>query len=88
VSASNQCLAIGSGSTANGAGAITWACDNGPEQTWVMVPEGSDGLTFEMVNLNSGKCLAIGGAQKNNGAWAIQWTCAGSAEQLWRVISP
>lgn len=75
---SGLCLSIeGGGSTANGAHAIQWYCNDGAEQLWHW--SGS-----RLVNDKSGKCLSIdNGGSTANGAHAIQWTCNGGPEQNW-----
>jgi hypothetical protein len=73
-----QCLSIeGGGSTSNGANAIQWLCNGGPEQAW-----GWSGP--RLVNYKSGKCLSVaGGGSTATGAELIQWTCNGGSEQDW-----
>jgi alcohol dehydrogenase YqhD (iron-dependent ADH family) len=73
------CLAIGGGSKADGAKAILWPCNGGPEQSWYI----GGPTVFPIVNDNSDRCLAIGGGSQAPGARAIQWTCNGGQEQDW-----
>ncbi|MFJ8580942.1 RICIN domain-containing protein [Micromonospora sp. NPDC093277] len=75
---SGKCMSIaGGGSTANGANAILWTCNDGWEQVWRW-----SGRT--LVNGKSGKCLSVsGGGSTSNGANIIQWTCNGGPEQDW-----
>ncbi|BAU84081.1 hypothetical protein SLA_3167 [Streptomyces laurentii] len=75
---SRKCLAIGSGSKANGANAIQWDCLGSPEQIWW--------ITNDFIsNYNSGKFLAIGSSSTANGAEAIQWDYTGSGGQRWSM---
>jgi len=81
----NQCLSISGGSTANGAAAFVYTCNNTADQLFTLVPEFANFPgAYELVNLNSGKCVAVGGARTNLGAWVIQWDCAANGAYMWR----
>jgi hypothetical protein len=81
----NQCLSISGGSTADGAAAFVYTCQNTTDQLFTLVPEFSSFPgAYELVNVHSGKCVAVGGGRTNLGAWVIQWTCYPSAEFMWR----
>ncbi|MEJ3748420.1 RICIN domain-containing protein [Actinomycetes bacterium KLBMP 9797] len=79
---SQRCLAIGAGSTANGAEAIQWTCRTSDEQRWKWDSAG------RLRNMKSGLCLAIPGASKAPGVQAVQWTCKDTGtnpEQAWDI---
>lgn len=79
-----MCLAIGCGSTADGAAAIQWPCNGRAEQLWFVGGPNPGSI----VNYNSGQCLAISGGSPTPGAKAIQWPCNGGAElDRWFVRS-
>jgi len=81
----NQCLSISGGSTADGAAAFVYNCQNTSDQLFTLVPEFSSFPgAYELVNVHSGKCVAVGGGRTNLGAWVIQWTCYPSAAFMWR----
>ena len=81
----NQCLSISGGSTADGAAAFVYNCQNTTDQLFTLVPEFSSFPgAYELVNVHSGKCVAVGGGRTNLGAWVIQWSCYPSAEFMWR----
>ena len=75
---SGKCLSIDNGgSTANGAHAIQWTCNGGPEQNW-----DEDG--GYLVNGKSNKVLSIeDGGSTVAGKHAIQWSANGGSEQGW-----
>lgn len=82
---SGQCLAIGSGSTQDGAKALQWPCrDTNADQQWY-VDVDAGGLT-RLRNRNSDKCLAIAGKSKDAGAELLQSPCRnGDKDQQWRL---
>ncbi|UUU33794.1 RICIN domain-containing protein [Streptomyces sp. CA-210063] len=83
--ATGQCLAIGGGSTANGAEAIQWPCNSGAdEQEWVY------DSTHRLRNNKSDLCLAIPSASGANSVAAVQWTCRSvttNREQQWEQLA-
>jgi hypothetical protein len=82
---SGQCLAVGAGSTANGAGVIQWTCTGGNEQEWEFtdhkVVNGKD--WYHVKNLNSGLCLAVPGGNTNPGYQLMQWPCGPWNDHYW-----
>jgi hypothetical protein len=87
---SQQCLAVGDSSKADGAAVVQWECDANYDQQWVLEYKGSpEGASeFLIRNRNSWKCLAIGGGSKVKGAEAIQFECSNSRpEQYWKFDS-
>ncbi|WP_345186162.1 RICIN domain-containing protein [Microbacterium panaciterrae] len=84
-SSSGLDLAIGGGSTADGAAAIQWSATGGVERKWVIARQPD--AYFTITNVNSGKVLGIAGAATANGAVAQQQTpIAGSSTQEWSVV--
>ncbi|MEX0171257.1 RICIN domain-containing protein [Streptomyces sp. LMG1-1-1.1] len=79
---SNACLEVGGWSTDNGAGVNQWACHDGNNQLWAVVPYGAGNLVY---NAHSGKCLEVKGWSTANGAQIGQWDCHGGANQQWTV---
>jgi Ricin-type beta-trefoil lectin domain len=77
---SKKCLAVGGGSTANGAKAIQWSCNGNDEQKWKFDSD------LRLRNINSDLCLAIPDASRTQGVQAVQWTCKAAdtnPEQSW-----
>lgn len=84
-SSSHLNLAIGGGSTADGAQAIQWTATGGAEQNWIFDRQADSYYTVR--NVNSGKVLGVQGASTSNGAAIQQQTrVAGSASQEWAVV--
>jgi hypothetical protein len=83
---SGLCLAIGAGSTTEGAAAIQWTCNGAGagEQQW-SIDVDTSGLTH-LRNKTTGKCLDIGDGSKTVGAALTQQTCvATDTGQSWQI---
>ncbi|MBD0742194.1 RICIN domain-containing protein [Streptomyces sp. CBMA152] len=80
-----DCLGIYKGSTASGADASAWECNNNEDQRWYY-QKGSDGWGG-LVNKHSGMCLGRYNGYDFPGVTNIQWTCNGNGDQLWRLTS-
>jgi hypothetical protein len=78
----NQCVAMGSSTTANGAGAIQYTCNDNNDQRWSLEKQ-ADGKVW-IRNLNSKKCLTVSGSTVN-AAPVQQWPCAANSDQMWAV---
>jgi hypothetical protein len=76
---SQLCLAIASGSTADGAGVVQQACSAGDPARFDVVAAG--GGTYQFVNVSSGKSLEVSGASTNNGVVLDQRSDTGGAHQ-------
>jgi Ricin-type beta-trefoil lectin domain-like len=86
---SNQCLAVPSGSTANGTGIIQWPCGNFRDHYWAysdVWQDGSGVSWYHVRNENSGKCLALPGGTTQAGAQVIQWPCGSWADHWWTIV--
>jgi Ricin-type beta-trefoil lectin domain/Trypsin len=83
---SHLCLAIGAGSTENGARALQWTCQGGTEQDWRLTKRPSG--AYEVRNDHSNLCLAIGSNSTTPGSEALQWPCGGDThlEQTWELV--
>ena len=81
---SGKCLAVGSGSKANGGSVIQWPYYNGAEQQWTVTGLG-DGV-YRIDNVNSGKTLDVNQASMADGAKIKQWEYSDSENQQWRII--
>ncbi len=83
---SGLCLAIGSGSTTEGAQAIQWTCGDTThgEQEW-SVDTTTAGVT-RLFNRTTGKCLDIADGSKAVGVALTQQTCSATdAGQSWQL---
>jgi len=78
---SAQCLDINGSSTAAGAAAIQWPCNNGANQEWT-VQLYSPGL-FRIVTQHTLDCLVVSSATA--GAPLVQEPCSGVATELWSL---
>jgi Ricin-type beta-trefoil lectin domain len=70
----------------NGANVQQWACSDGLNQSWALIPTGP-GL-YLIVSLFSGKCLDVEGGSTANNANVQQWECHGRPNQIWRAATP
>jgi poly(hydroxyalkanoate) depolymerase family esterase len=77
--ASNRCVDIPNGSTANGTQAVLWDCNGGSNQSFTRT-------TSNELKVN-GKCLEASGWGTANGTQAVVWDCTGGANQRWNVNS-
>ncbi|KUN58237.1 hypothetical protein AQJ46_43280 [Streptomyces canus] len=74
------------GSTADGAGLVTWPGTGGANQRFTFRRPGNDLAyqnIFEIVAAHSGKCLDVEGWGTHDGARVIQWPCHGGNNQKW-----
>lgn len=81
---SNQCLAIGNGSTANGA-SVTQVADCNSAAAKVTLGPASVFGAFTLRSANSGKCLDIDDGKNFNGQKLQQWDCVGTPWQEWWI---
>ena len=77
---SSKCVDLASGSTADGALAIIFGCNNNGSQQFKLRPYNG---AFQVVAGHSGKCLVVSGASMNNGALVVQAACNGATSGLW-----
>ncbi|RRS01351.1 extracellular catalytic domain type 1 short-chain-length polyhydroxyalkanoate depolymerase [Glycomyces terrestris] len=75
--ASNRCVDIPAGSTANGTQAVLWDCNGGANQSFTRTASGELRV--------GGKCLEAYGWGTANGTQAVIWDCTGNANQRWNV---
>jgi galactose oxidase len=79
---SAQCLDINGGSTAAGAAAIQWPCNQSANEQWTVQPYSTTGA-FRIIEQQTGDCLVVSGASKSAGAAIVQEPCTGSTSELW-----
>lgn len=80
---SGKCADVVSGSTAEGAEIIQYACNGGGNQQWLL--QGSGDGHYQIMSWSSGKCLDVHGASTADGAQIIQWPCNGASNQQWEL---
>lgn len=80
---SGKCADVVSGSTADGAQIIQYACNGGGNQQWLL--QSSGGGYHQLMSWSSGKCLDVDGASTADGAQIIQWPCNGASNQQWEL---
>jgi GH18 family chitinase len=74
--ASQRCVDVASGSTANGTAIQLWDCNGSTAQTWTI---GTDGTVRAL-----SKCMDISGGSTANGAVVQLWDCNGTGAQVWQ----
>ena len=81
--ASNKCLDLYNGSTADGARIVQWDCWGGAFQKWNIIVNSNGTSTIKAAT--SGKCLDDYNNSTANEAPIRQWTCNGGTNQQFIV---
>lgn len=78
--ASNRCLDVQGGASADGTIVQLWDCNGTGAQRWVRQGEA-------LVNPQTGKCLDVSGGRMANGTVVQLWSCNGLGAQKWQINS-
>jgi galactose oxidase len=77
----SQCLDIYGGSTAAGAAAIQWPCNQAKNEQWTVQLYSAN--AFRIIEQATGDCLVVPGASLNAGVELVQEPCTGVKSELW-----
>jgi galactose oxidase len=77
----SQCLDIYGGSTAAGAAAIQWPCNQAKNEQWTVQLYSAN--AFRILEQATGDCLVVSGGSLSAGVALVQEPCTGTKSELW-----
>lgn len=85
---SGKCINDPNSALPNGTQMIIYTCVTyiAANQEWYF--KSSDGINWQISNVQSGRCLTVSGASNADNAAIVQWDCTKNGNETWQTSAP